>query len=175
MTKVGEIVDTRGMRVAILGNSGSGKSTLARELAAAIDEPVAMLDLDTIVWVARSGAAALARPPEQALADLEQFCREHATGSWVIEGCYAELIAATLVHQPELILLDPGEQACLAHCRARPWEPHKYASKAEQDSKLEFLLDWVANYYERDGDMSERAHRAVFEAYAGPKRHVTSE
>ena len=50
---------------------------------------------------------------------------------------------------PETIV-EPGREQCLANCRARPWEPHKYASKAQQDEKLAFLLDWVAAYYERD-------------------------
>ena len=74
---------------------------------------------------------------------------------------------------PELVFLNPGLAACLQNCRNRPWEPHKYASRAEQDSKLEFLLDWVADYYRRDGDMSLVRHRAIFDAYQGPKRELT--
>ena len=36
----------------------------------------------------------------------------------------------------------------LHHCRARPWEPGKYATKADQDAKLPLLLDWVRAYSE---------------------------
>jgi adenylate kinase family enzyme len=156
----------KAVRIAILGNSGSGKSTLAKTLAA--DRCSAILDLDTIAWV--PDQIAVLREPAEALADIERFCTGHE--AWVVEGCYGDLIAATLVHGPELILLDPGEQACLDHCRARPWEPHKYASKAEQDAQLEFLLDWVRAYYVRDGDMSAARHRAIFDAYAGPNRWI---
>jgi len=74
---------------------------------------------------------------------------------------------------PELVFLNPGEAACLRNCRARPWEPHKYASKADQDAKLAFLLGWVSDYYRRDDAMSYARHRAIYDAYAGPKREVT--
>lgn len=155
------------MRIAILGNSGSGKSTLARTLAHASGLAVALLDLDTIAW----DPGVVPRPRERAFAELDAFCTsaEH----WIIEGCYGDLIDHALaLHRPELILLEPGRDACLAHCRARPFEPHKYASKAEQDAKLEFLLGWVADYYVRDGHMSANRHAAIFAAYDGPKRRL---
>ena len=153
--------------VVILGNSGSGKSTLARRLAET--SGIATLDLDTIVWEA--GKIAVPRAPEAAQADLDAFCNAHI--DWIVEGCYGSLAEYALRWKPELIFVNPGEAACLANCRARPWEPHKYASKAEQDSKLEFLLNWVSDYYTRDGDMSLRRHRAIFNAYICPKREIT--
>lgn len=155
------------MHIAILGNSGSGKSTLARTLAAASGLDVALLDLDTIAW----DPGVVPRPRERAFAELDAFCRAHP--HWIIEGCYGDLVDHALrEHAPELILLEPGLDACLAHCRARPFEPHKYASKAEQDANLEFLLGWVADYYVRDGHMSATRHAAIFDAYAGPKRRL---
>jgi hypothetical protein len=66
-----------------------------------------------------------------------------------------------------------GAEACKEHCRQRPWEPHKYVSRAEQDAKLQFLLQWVDDYYVRDGSMSLKGHRALFDGYSGPKREVT--
>ncbi len=105
-----------------------------------------------------------------ALADLNAFCKGSA--GWVIEGCYSDLIAATLRWEPELIFMNPGEEVCLRHCRSRPWEPSKFASKAEQDEKLDFLLKWVSDYYTREGTMSLKGHRAVFDAYSGPKRET---
>lgn len=153
-------------RVAILGNSGSGKSTLALALAAKSFAP--LLDLDTLVW--EPGKIAVPRAPEAALADLNAFCK--GGESWIVEGCYADLIGATLRWEPELIFVNPGEEVCLRHCRARPWEPAKYASKEEQDAKLDFLLAWVSDYYRRDGPMSLKGHRALFDAYAGPKRET---
>jgi adenylate kinase family enzyme len=154
------------MRIVILGNSGSGKSTLAKELARGV---VPVLDLDTIVW--EPGQIAVARAIEDAHGDLDRFCEQER---WIVEGCYGELAERALRWRPELVLLDPGEAVCLRNCRARPWEPHKYASKAEQDARLDMLLAWVSAYYTRGDDMSLARHRAVFEAYAGPKRHVTA-
>ena len=37
---------------------------------------------------------------------------------------------------------------------------------------LPFLLDWVAQYYERDDAMSYAAHRRIFDAFAGSKRET---
>jgi adenylate kinase family enzyme len=154
------------MRIAIFGNSGSGKSTLARELSHGGE--IRVLDLDTIVW--EPNQAAVRRPTGAVLADLHRFCSTHR--SWIIEGCYGDLVAAALIYRPELIFMNPGEAACLRNCRSRPWEPHKYASPAEQDAHLAFLLEWVRDYYHRDGEMSLRAHRALFDAYDGPKREL---
>jgi adenylate kinase family enzyme len=155
------------MRIAIVGNSGSGKSTLARRLASG--KAVAILDLDTIVWEPAQVAAL--RDHDLALADLHAFCRTHE--DWIVEGCYGNLIEATFAYGPELVWLDPGLERCLSNCRARPWETHKYASKKEQDSKLDFLLHWVADYYTRDGDMSRAGHEALYGRYGGPKRLLT--
>ncbi len=74
-----------------------------------------------------------------------------------------------------LLFMNPGEEQCLANCRARPWEPPKYASKQEQDERLEFLLSWVREYYVREGDMSLAGHRACFDAYSGPKEELTAQ
>jgi hypothetical protein len=35
------------------------------------------------------------------------------------------------------------------------------------------LQDWVADYYEREGPMSLKGHRRIFEGFGGPKREVT--
>jgi adenylate kinase family enzyme len=154
------------MRAAILGNSGSGKSTLAKRIASR--RGAAVLDLDTIAWV--PGRIAVSRPVEEAIADVRAFCGSHQ--DWVIEGCYANLIAASLTFDPVLVLLDPGLEQCVANCKARPWEPHKYASEEEQGAKLPFLLSWVAEYYARDGDMSCAGHEALFRGYPGAKHRL---
>jgi adenylate kinase family enzyme len=151
------------MRVAIVGNSGSGKSTLAGHISAA--HSLAALDLDTVAW--EPGTIAVARTADAAAADVAKFCATHER--WVVEGCYAELIGRALEHTPILLFVDPGVEACLNNCRNRPWEPHKYASKAEQDEKLEFLLSWVREYYAREGDLSWTRHQALFESYRGLK------
>jgi len=150
------------MRVAIIGNSGSGKSTLAKRCN------VRVLDLDTVYW--ERGKIAVQRDPAEAADEVRAFCR--ASDDWAIEGCYASLIEVALEFTPELILLDPGVDACIRHCEARPWEPHKYALKEEQDKHLAFLLEWVRGYYTRDGEMSLQSHEALYNSYAGPKRRI---
>ena len=154
------------MNVSIIGNAGSGKSTLAGRMARA--NASRLLDLDSIFW--EPGKVAVPRAAADAAADLRQFCEVPAR--WVVEGCYADLIRQSLPHGPYLVFLDPGLDQCMANCRARPWEPHKYRSKAEQDAKLAFLLQWVAAYYTRDGDMSWAEHQRVYERYDGPKLHL---
>lgn len=156
------------MRIAIIGNAGSGKSTLAAALATAGGVP--RLDLDTVAWDPERPSI----PRDDALAqeDVHAFCR--GADAWVVEGCYTTLIGAALEHAPRLLFLNPGLEACLANCRARPWEPHKYASPQEQAANLAFLLSWVAEYYVRGGPLSLQAHRQCFAAYAGPKRELRS-
>lgn len=150
------------MRAAIIGNSGSGKSTLAKQFAAPT------LDLDTVYW--ERGKIAVQRDATEAAAEVRAFCQ--ASENCVVEGCYASLIEAALEFTPELILLDPGVDACIRNCEARPWEPHKYATKKEQDKHLAFLLEWVRGYYTRDGEMSLQIHEALYNAYTGPKRRI---
>lgn len=155
------------MRIAILGNSGSGKSTLSRWLARRGE--ALHLDLDTVAW--EPGEVAVERARDAAEAEVERFCAEHER--WVVEGCYANLVRVALQFEPLFLLLDPGQEACLDNCRARPWEKHKYSSKEEQDERLPFLLSWVSEYYSRSGELSLREHLACFQEYEGPKVEVT--
>lgn len=154
------------MRIAIVGNSGSGKSTLAQAIARECAWP--QLDLDTVAWEPQK--IAVPRDSTDAEADVERFCIGHS--DWIVEGCYSELISVSLRHTPLLVFLDPGSDRCLANCRERPWEPRKFRSKSEQDRKLAFLLNWVREYYTRDGPMSRDAHEALFQAYDGPKKRL---
>lgn len=154
------------MRIAIVGNSGSGKSTLSQAIAR--EHGWRLLDLDTIAWEPQK--IAVPRDSADTQADVERFCT--AGPDWIVEGCYSDLITLSLRYSPLLIFLDPGSDKCLANCRERPWEPHKYPSKSEQDEKLPFLLDWVRDYYSRGGPMSLQAHQALFESYAGPKHRL---
>lgn len=156
------------MRIAILGNSGSGKSSLARAIAIAVNCQV--LDLDTIAW--HPGVEAMLRPAEDVKADVRAFCC--GQDRWIVEGCYADLIAVALESKPKLLFLNPGMQACLENCQSRPWEPHKYASIEEQNARLPALLSWVSEYYTRTGDLSLRAHVDCFSVYPGKKRELKS-
>ena len=154
------------MRILIVGNSGSGKSTLASALAR--DRALAHLDLDPLAW--EPGLPPVRRAIAASLADVARFTDLHER--WVIEGCYADLLRELAPQATELVFLNPGVEACVRHCLARPWEPHKYASAADQARQLEPLLVWVREYATRDDACSLVAHRRLYDDFAGPKREV---
>ena len=151
------------MKILVYGNSGSGKSTYAQALAT--QHGLAHLDLDTIVW--EPGQIAVPRPPEAIAESLHAFIATEPR--WVIEGCYGELVERASRDCTELVFLNPGLEACLANNRRRPWEPHKYASMAQQDAMLANLQAWVAGYYSRGDAWSYSAHRRIFDAHDGAK------
>lgn len=155
-------------RIVVYGNSGSGKSTLARALAELYGVP--HLDLDVIAWEAdRPGVRAAA---EQSERELQRFM--DGSGGWVVEGCYTGLLSAAAARATELIFLNPGVEACVENCRARPWEPHKYASREAQDANLRMLIEWVRQYETREDEFSLREHRRLFDAHEGKKSEYTS-
>lgn len=150
-------------RIVIFGNSGSGKSSLAKALAAARE--VEHLDLDSIAWAAeRPGVRADSLESERALLRFIE-----GAGGWVIEGCYSGLLKVAARYCTEMIFLNPGVEACVANCEARPWEPHKYPSREAQDANLRMLLDWVRAYETREDEFSLREHRRLFDAHGGKK------
>src|SRR3954465_11108008 len=155
-------------RYVLIGNSGAGKSTLAMRLTR--EEGLEHLDLDTLAW------QPVVPPRRRALPDsareIESFLGSH--DRWVIEGCYADLVALALPRCTRLIFLNPGVQACIANARERPWEPHKYASKEAQDANLEMLIGWIGDYENRRDELSLASHRALFDRFAGDKRELTS-
>jgi len=154
-------------RTVLLGNSGSGKSTLAARLASASGQP--HLDLDTLAWEPEPP------PRRRPLADSTRDVADFTAGDvWVIEGCYADLLAAALARCTRLVFLNPGIEACVANAMSRPWEPHKYPSKAAQDANLEMLLAWIRDYQTRTDVFSLSAHRALFDGFAGDKVELVS-
>jgi adenylate kinase family enzyme len=156
------------VKILVVGNSGSGKSSYARSLAARHGLP--HLDLDTLVW--ELGQIAVPRARDVVSSDLLAFVTREPR--WVIEGCYGDLVEETLPYCTQLVFLDPGLAACLANNEQRPWEPHKYATKADQDAMLPALRAWVADYYTREDPCSHRWHRRIFDAFGGDKLVLTS-
>lgn len=150
-------------RIMIFGNSGSGKSTLAKALAS--ERAMVHLDLDSLAW--EKGCPTQRRPLDDSRQDIEAFMAEHT--AWVIEGCYADLLAIVAEEADYAAFLDPGEAVCVEHCRRRPWEPHKYPSKQAQDANLDMLLDWVGQYGTRTDAFSRQAHQTLYNQFAGNK------
>lgn len=153
------------MKSIIMGNSGSGKSTLAKTLS--LQEACACLSLDEVAF--EEGARRMT--VEASIAEVERFISQNS--SWVIEGCYADIIEALLIRCDQLIFLNPGTDICIAHCKARPWEPDKFASKALQDEHLPALLDWVRLYDTRPDEYGLAAHRRLYHGFRGRKSELT--
>lgn len=154
------------MKTIIMGNSGSGKSTLARRLAHL--SGAAIMSLDEVAFA----AGAERRPLEESAALAREFMRAHV--DWVIEGCYADIIGHLLDECDGLIFLNLGVETCVAHCEARPFEPDKYETAEAQDANLEMLIGWVRSYAERLDEYGLKAHREVFDGFAGIKREYTA-
>lgn len=155
-------------RIIIFGNSGSGKSSLAKALSERYQ--ARHLDLDTIAW--KADQPGVRAPFEESKNALMRFIDE--SESWVIEGCYSNLLKEAARHSTEMIFLNPGIEACVENCKARPWEPHKYPTKEAQDDNLKMLLDWVREYETRDDEFSLRAHRELFDEHKGKKVEYNS-
>ena len=155
-------------RHVIVGNSGSGKSTLATRLAH--QGGIAHLDLDTLAW--EPSPPPRRRALAESTREIEAFMAKHA--DWIIEGCYADLVAVPLGRCTRLWFLNPGVDTCVANARLRPWEPHKYASKDAQDANLPMLIGWIRDYEGRSDTFSLAAHRALFAAFEGEKVELTS-
>ena len=150
-----------------MGNSSSGKSTLAKKLVT--ENNSAHLDLDVLAWLPTE-------PPErQSLViskeKIKQFISENK--SWVIEGCYADLLVLVAAEADELIFMDLPVDQCIANANNRPWEPHKYENKAAQDANLEMLTHWIKQYPVRDDVCSLGAHESLFASFKGTKNRHT--
>jgi adenylate kinase family enzyme len=152
------------MKVIILGNAGAGKSTLARKLIAR--HPAARLSLDEVAF--QGGAER--RPLQDSVEAVRRWISEQ--DSWIIEGCYADILEPVLACADELIFLNPGIEACMAHCRSRPWEPEKFSSRQEQDANLDNLLQWVGSYETRADEYGLFRHRELYESFEGKKREL---
>ena len=150
-------------KIIIIGNSGSGKSTLANQLSSKYS--LVQLDLDSLAW------QNTIPPQRKELAESSKDIRlfTDANKNWVIEGCYADLISLVVSTATQLIFVNPSIEVCINNCKSRPWEPHKYSSKAEQDNNLQMLIKWVKQYSERDDEFSLTAHQNLFDRFDGDK------
>lgn len=145
------------MKTVLLGNAGAGKSTLACKLQEI--ESAERLSLDELAF---SGSAER-RPLQDSVADAIGFIE--STDSWIVEGCYSDILEPILPYADKLIFLNPGVEQCVEHCKARPWEPEKFASQEEQDANLNNLINWVREYETRDDEYGLKRHHKIFDSF----------
>lgn len=155
-------------KILIFGNSGSGKSTLAKKISQSSD--LAHLDLDSLAWEATN-------PPQRK--DIKEsekaivnFIQLHE--SWVVEGCYTDLLELLIEHTDEIIYLNLPVELCITNAKNRPWEPHKYISKEAQDANLTMLIEWISQYAVRQDTFSQQAHHKFYTEYTGKKSMITN-
>ncbi len=155
-------------RIIIFGNSSSGKSTLAKRLA--MKYSLDHLDLDTIAWKK-------SKTPERMSIGMSEIILKKfisTSNSWVIEGCYSDLIDLVLDESTEIIYMKLPIQLCILNAQKRPWEPHKYPSKKDQDKNLDMLINWISEYSTRTDTFSEFAHDQIFMNYQCKKNIIKS-
>ncbi|KGJ94961.1 shikimate kinase [Colwellia psychrerythraea] len=155
-------------KILVFGNSASGKSTLAKELAST--ENLAHLDLDLLAWQATNPPTRT--PLTESAQAIEHFMQQH--NSWVIEGCYSDLLLIAETASTEIIFMNLSVDNCISNANNRPWEPHKYASKTAQGANLAMLIEWISQYECRDDTFSKAAHLNFYQNYAGTKTMLTS-
>lgn len=150
-------------KIIIFGNSGAGKSTLAKKLSD--EQQLAHLDLDTLAWLPTTPPQR--KPINESAVEIRQFIANN--NSWVIEGCYADLLDIAATSATEIIFLNLPTETCIENANKRPWEPHKYPSKEVQNANLSMLIEWLAQYDVRTDTFSRQAHQVFYDGFSGKK------
>jgi len=150
-------------KILVFGNSGSGKSTFAKHIS--LNFGLSHLDLDVLAWLPTSPPQRM--PIEKSKERINDFLAEHE--SWVIEGCYTDLLELLKDEASEVVFMDLNIEQCIANAKSRPWEPHKYESKEAQDANLNMLIKWIEDYKTRSDSFSYESHRRFYESFQGKK------
>jgi adenylate kinase family enzyme len=155
-------------KILIFGNSGAGKSTLAKKIAANGNK--GHLDLDTLAWLLTTPVQRA--PLAESYNKMITFINNNT--SWVIEGCYVDLLQMVVEYADEIIFLNLSVNQCVENAKNRPWEPHKYQSIEEQNQNLQMLIDWIEQYPCREGEFSLNAHQKFYDHFTGKKMTITN-
>lgn len=147
----------------IFGNSGSGKSTLAKKISTS--HCAEHLDLDSIAWLPISPPTRM--PIAESKVLIKAFFNRHQ--HWVIEGCYSDLLELIISEAHNVIFLNLSIELCIDNAKNRPWEPHKYESKAVQDANVDMLINWISQYDIREDAFSKKDHLALYHQFTGVK------
>jgi hypothetical protein len=103
---------------------------------------------------------------------IDEFTENN--GSWVIEGCYTDLLELLAEKTTAIVFLNLPLEQCLLNASLRPWEPYKYASKEAQDANLEMLIDWITQEEQGDDVFSIAARIQFYEGFSGTKTCMLS-
>lgn len=126
------VLPTDARRIAILGGAGAGKSTLARRLGEARGLPV--IHLDRLVY----GPGWTRLGPDQLRARLAAAI---ASGTWVVDGTYAEASALTLPLADAVLWLDQPTWLRLWRCW-RKTRRHRGRPRADRPDGCEERFGW---------------------------------
>lgn len=131
---------------------------------------MAHLDLDSLAWLPSQSPHRMPLLESKVL--IDEFTANNE--SWVIEGCYTDLLEILAEKATEAVFLNLPIRQCAQNAMNRPWEPHKYDSKETQDANLEMLLGWIAQYEQRKDVFSLAAHSKFYEDFSGTKTCILS-
>lgn len=155
------------MRTVIIGNSGSGKTWLAKRIAARQDR---IIHLDDIFW--QPGAFEEKRDPQEI---RQLILKSKAHPSWIVEGVYSNLVKDYLEVATHLIWIDPPIALCLARLETRGSTNNKHLGRIQSEENRRQLIQWAAQYHDRNDSMSYSAHHTLFASFHGHKVHLKSE
>jgi adenylate kinase family enzyme len=130
---------------------------------------LAHLDLDTLAWlpITEKSPVPHRQSVDISVSEIGSFIKQN--NQWVIEGCYSDLLTHTLKYCSEIIFLNLPVELCISNAKKRPWEPHKYKTKAEQDANLTMLIDWISQYENRRDTFSKASHEKLYNEFLGKK------
>jgi len=126
--------------------------------------------LDTLAWLPVTPPQR--RPIEESLAAISDFI--DVNESWVIEGCYTDLLELLANEADEFIFLNLKMDNCIANALVRPFEAHKFSSAEAQEQNQTLLLQWIREYKSREDECSYSAHRKFFDKFNGKKTENTT-
>lgn len=152
-------------RITIIGNSGSGKSYLARRLSNHFGFPI--IHLDTLFW--EPGGFNMKRPEEIVYAEIANLVQGK---TWIVEGVFGELAREFFTSADCLIWLDLDRETCMNSLLQLGSESSKQPDRQSAEENFKKLVEWAAEYWEREGLRSYHGHRMLFEEFAVDKIHL---
>lgn len=154
-------------KILILGNSGSGKSYAAKRLSEFSGIPAT--HLDKIFW--EPGGCNIKRSRDLVRRDLDQA---KDCDSWIIEGCFGDLIKYCAPVADLLLFLDLPWHECESNLKARGYEPEKWSDQDLGRRQFSDLLTWASGYWSRNDKFSRSYHSDIYDSHSTAKVRLVS-